>query len=101
MFICLNKDSTNRSLIYYFTIKLANRTNEYFLTTYYIWQKHTKELNIKHKDKNKDKNKDKHKDKHKHVEEDEPENKDKDKDKDKDKNEAAQPLPKPMSRVSC
>ena len=23
-------------------------TNEYFLTTYYIWQKHTKEPNTKH-----------------------------------------------------
>jgi len=48
MFICFNIDSVNLSLICYFTIKLANETNEYFLTTYYIWQKHTEEPNIKH-----------------------------------------------------
>jgi hypothetical protein len=41
--MCFNRDSTNLSLICYFTIILVNGTNEYFLTTYYIWQKHTKE----------------------------------------------------------
>jgi hypothetical protein len=48
--MCFNKDSANLSLICYFTIKLENGTNEYFLTTYYIWQKHTKELNTKRED---------------------------------------------------
>ena len=59
--MCFNKDSSNLSLICYFTIKLVNGTNEYFLTTYYIWhlkqdtkehtkEEHTEEPNTKHKD---------------------------------------------------
>jgi hypothetical protein len=63
--MCFNKDSVNLSFICYFTIKLANGTNEYFLTTYYIlWQKHTKEHN--HKD-IEEEHEDKHEDEHKDV----------------------------------
>jgi len=76
--MCFNKDSVNLSLICYFTIKLANGTNEYFLTTYYIWQKHTEEPNIKHKNKHEE-----------HVVED---HKNKNKDKE-NKNEAAPQQP--------
>jgi hypothetical protein len=77
--MCFNNDSTNLSLICYFTIKLANGTNEYFLTTYYIWQE-------PHKNKDKDENKNKDK----HEEEDHDPN---NKDKDENKNEVV-PLPK-------
>ena len=50
MFMCFNIDSVNLWVICYFNIKLANGTNEYFLTTYYIWQKHTEEPNTKHEE---------------------------------------------------
>jgi hypothetical protein len=87
--MCFNKYSTNLSLICYFTIKLANGTNEYFLTIYYIWQKHTEEQN---KDKNKHEEKE-----HGHKHEDK--NKD-----EENKNEVApqQPnQPKPKYQVFC
>ena len=48
--MCFNIDSVNLWVICYFNIKLANGTNEYFLTTYYIWQKHTEEHTEKHED---------------------------------------------------
>jgi hypothetical protein len=67
--MCFNKDSRNLSFICYFTIKLVNGTNEYFLTTYYIWhlkqdtKEHKKEPNTKHEDnyEHKDVEEDEHK----------------------------------------
>jgi len=62
--MCFNKDSINLSLICYLTIKLVNRTNEYFLTIYYIWhlkqdtKEHKEEPNTKHEDNYEHKNKD-------------------------------------------
>jgi hypothetical protein len=75
---------TNLVLICYFNIKLETEINELycknktklaelFLTTYYIWQKHTEERTEEHEDKDKDK------DDHGHKEEE-------------NKNEVARPL---------
>jgi hypothetical protein len=91
--MCFNNDSVNLLLICYFNnIKLAKGTNEYFLTTYYIWQKHTEEPNTKeHKDIEKQTKDHDHDHDHDHGHKDE-ENKD----------EVAHPLhkqPKPMCQV--
>jgi hypothetical protein len=80
--MCFNKDSVNLWVICYFNIKLANGTNEYFLTTYYIWQKHTEEPNIKHEEH------EEHEDKYKHEDVE-------------NKNEAVPPQPKQKYQVFC
>jgi hypothetical protein len=78
--MCFNNDSVNLLLICYFNIKLAKGTNEYFLTTYYIWQKHTEEPNTKDIEKQPKE--------HEHKDEE-------------NKNEVAHQQPKPKSPVFC